>query len=204
MPRYDWFEHIKLSGTRHRRDKDALRKAIGRGTEKTYKPKAIKKSTYYKIHKNRYGKFSFGNFKTDTYRLIDLANIYGIHVNTVLDWYRRGMLPDSKSLSSDKYRGWGWAERPIYIKEQILVITKVLDDIFAQSNHFRIDYKDHIQMMREGDIMVRSRIPYKAVYTREQIFGTPKSKPKKRKPKTNKVYILKKKVRSQKKLKSAI
>ncbi|MDG4546581.1 MAG: hypothetical protein PQ612_10500 [Rickettsiales bacterium] len=180
MPRHDWFHHIKLSGTRHRREKDAMRKAVKRESHNNYKPKPTKKSSYYKIYKNRYKKLGIGNFKTHSYRLIDLANIYGIHVNTVLDWYNNDMLPKPFLKESDKYRSWGWQKRPIYIKEQILVITKVLDDVFAQSSQFRSNYEGHIEMMREGDFMVRERMSYKAVAIKTVKPVKPKTKLRKR------------------------
>lgn len=163
MPRHDWFEHIELSGSNERRRNDVLRKCKMRGVGRYEIRKAPEASTYYKIKKHRHKPLNFGNHKTWTYRLSDLASIYGLHVNTILGWYRNGMLPKPFYKDSSKYRSWNWAERPVYIKEQILVITKVLDDIFLQSSQFRACYTNHIEMMREGDLMVRERMSYKAV-----------------------------------------
>ena len=162
MPHYPCIQPISL-GSSERRKKNALRKCHARGGDAFAMRHAPQPPSYYQIRKHRYRKLRIGQHITYTYRLCDLAAIWGLHVNTVTRWYNQNMLPKPFYYSYRKYRTWGWEHVPYFITEQVHIIIRVLNDVFAQSSQFRRSYQAHIEMMQRGDAMVRSRIPYKAV-----------------------------------------
>ncbi len=162
MPYHDWLYHIPLSG-KSRRAKDKLRKLHLRGGNES-SLRQPPKLTYRSIRQHRYCKVKFGMHETYAYRIDDIAAIIGLHRNTVQRWFNHGMLPPPFSRVSKSYRSWGWPDRPLYIREQVLVIVHVLNDLYTQGiTQFRQSHIYHIQMMREGDQMVRERLSYKAV-----------------------------------------
>lgn len=179
MPRHDWFYHIPLNGG-NRRQQDRLRKLNERGGDESELRAAPEPATYHRIRQHRHCKVRIGQHETYAYRLSDIAAIYGLHPNTVLGWYRKGMLPPPHHISPTMYRSWGWQNRPVYyLKEQVLVICKVLDDIFGQGvTQYRQSHIHHAEMMREGCEIALARLPYKAVKPKPvKLITTPEPKP---------------------------
>jgi len=159
MPHHNWFTPIPL-GNKNRRESDKICKLEKRGGNIDTLRQPPKPSSYYSIKQNRHGKVRFGNHKTYSYRLKDIAEIYDIHYNTVLNWYKNDMLPMPFAKAHVK----GWESVPIYLREQVFVICKVLDDIFGQGlTQFRKSHVEHIEMMQEGNAIALERMQYKAV-----------------------------------------
>lgn len=126
-------------------------------------------STYYRISKHHYKRLKVGNHNTFVYRTSDIAAIYGLHQNTVMNWYNKRMLPTPYNYYYTSYRSWGWERRPVWVKEQVLAICKVLDDIFAQGGaQFRKSHIEHIAIMRAGSDIAIKRLPYKAVKQKQK------------------------------------
>jgi hypothetical protein len=184
MPQYTWFQHIPLGSREHRR-KDALRKCRERGGDESTLRIAPCLSSNYKIRNHAYAAMRIGQHLTHSYRLSDIAAIYGLHPNTVLQWYRKGMLPMPHHISPTMYRSWGWQNRPVlYLREQVRVICKVLDDIYSQGvTQFRQSHTQHIQMMLEGDAMVHRRLPFKAVKRALAVAAPKPTTPLRKRPK---------------------
>lgn len=162
MPHHDWLYHIPLSG-KNRRAKDKLRKCNLRGGAESSLRQPPKLS-YRSIRQHRYCKVKFGMHETYAYRIDDIAEVLGLHRNTVQKWFNHGMLPPPFTRVSKSYRSWGWPDRPLYLREQVLVIAHVLHDLYTQGvTQFRQSHIYHIQMMREGSEIAMQRISYKAV-----------------------------------------
>lgn len=159
MPRHDWFQHIELKGASARRGKNIPHEQGGQSDM----PEGRHTITYYKIGKHQYMPSRIGNHKTALYRFCDLAAVCGVNKSTIMRWYKNGMLPLPYFSDPARNRNWGWPESHYYITEQVHVIAKVLNDVFAQSSQYRMQYTEHAEMMKAGDEMVRERIPYKAV-----------------------------------------
>jgi hypothetical protein len=160
MPKHFWFKHVKLSGAKRLNDKIERRhKFLPPLTNN--KPKPV---SYYRIRLHAFMRVKIGKHYSWLYRLSDIARIYDLHPNTVYGWYSKGLLPEPYTQEIRKHRTWGWEPMPLYLREQVLVICKVLNDIFGQQiGQYRTIYHAHIQMIHAGNQMVLRRIPYKAV-----------------------------------------
>jgi hypothetical protein len=163
MPTHNWFYPIPLSG-KNRRKRDRLNALYSRGGDESNLRQPPKPATYHAIRQHRYRKTKIGLHETYTYRIDDLAAIIGVHRNTIQRWYNLNMLPQPFINDSISYRSWGWTHRPLYLREQVLVIVRVLNNLYAQGiTQYRQSHIHHTTMMREGNRIAIERLNYKMV-----------------------------------------
>lgn len=159
--KHTWYEPTDLSNYK-RRKTDAKNKRRLRGSK--HRRPVPPLATYNKLAK--YGHpIRLAGYETKYYYLKDIANIFNIAPHTVARWHRLGMLPEPFFRATR--RSWG-KTRCMYLKEQVLAICRVLNDIYDQGyTQFRQDHVEHIKMMHEGARIMLESLNNKPVTTHE-------------------------------------
>lgn len=155
MPRCIWYMEIPLKG-KNRRKKERIKKRLERGKQPDDGLPQIQFATYRSIAEasNMYQRIY--HHITKLFSLSDLARIFGVSRSTTSRWYSKGLLPKPYIYHRRK--------QPRYIKEQIIPICIVLNQIFDNGyRQYRQSHELHRQMIEWANEIAMRRIPYKAV-----------------------------------------
>ena len=166
MPQYhNWFQSVTI-GNAKRRERDRERKSDARALRSEHIPR---QADYVTIDRCIYERRNIGGLIISYYRLCDIARIFNISAATVQRWYYLGMLPAPATWELSGGAGKvtyandpNIRKRPLYSKQQVLVICNVLNDLFEQGyRQFRQSHRHHIQMMQAGCEIAMRRLTIK-------------------------------------------
>jgi len=165
MPKHhNWNKDFSV-GSAIRREKDRKRKMAG-GSIRENK---VQLATYHEIDKNFYRKHDIGGILIAYYRLKDIAAIFGKSFSTVQRWYYAGLLPEPSiyELYGKKDRviysqDPTLRKRPLFTKQQVLVICNVLNGLFEQGiRQYRKSHIYHADMIYVGNDIAKKRLHIK-------------------------------------------
>ena len=188
MPQYhNWFQPTTI-GNAARRERDRKRKTNSRGLTGEHIPRL---ADYVTIDSCIYQHRNVGGLVIAFYRLSDIAHIFGLAPATVQRWFDLGMLPRPAQWQILGCAGatiYAYADnarkRPLYSKQQVLVICNVLNDLFEQGyRQFRQSHTHHIKMMNAGCDIAMQRLSIKLSKSPKQplpILPSPKQRMKSR------------------------
>lgn len=188
MPQYHkWFQPVTI-GNAARRERDRKRKTNSRGLRVEHIPNL---ADYITIDRCIYQRRNIGGVVIGYYRLCDIARIFNVTPATVQRWFDLYMLPTPaqwEMLGSAGETIYAYADnarkRPLYSKQQVLVICTVLNNLFEQGyRQFRQSHTHHIEMMRVGSDIAMQRLSIKLSQPIKQplpILPSPKQRMKSR------------------------
>ena len=188
MPQYhNWFQPTTI-GNAARRERDRQRKNNSWGLRSEHIPSL---ADYLTIDRCIYQRRNIGGHLIAYYRLCDIARIFNVTPVTVQRWFDLDMLPTPAQWEILGCAGetiYAYADdtrqRPLYSKQQVLVICNVLNDLFEQGyRQFRQSHTHHIQMMQTGCDIAMHRLSIKLSKPPKQplpILPSPKQRMKSR------------------------
>ena len=166
MPQYhNWFQSVTI-GNAKRRERDRERKSAARGLRGEQIPR---QADYVTIDRCIYQRSNIGGLIISYYRLCDIARIFNVSPATAQRWFYLDMLPAPATWELSSGAGKvtyanapNIRKRPLYSKQQILVICNVLNALFEQGyRQFRQSHHHHIQMMQAGCEIAMHRLTIK-------------------------------------------
>ena len=155
MPQHHrWFQPTTI-GNAARREHDRKRKSHSRALRNENIPRL---ADYVTIDRCMYKQRNVGGLIISLYRLSDIARIFSVTRATVQRWFDLDMLPSPAQWEMLGCAGAiiyidaeNTRKRPLYSKQQVLVICNVLNDLFEQGyRQFRQSHTHHIQMIQSG------------------------------------------------------
>jgi hypothetical protein len=166
MPQHHRWHQSTIIGNSARRERDRNRKLHSRALRNENIPRL---ADYVTIDRCMYKQRNLGGLIISYYRLCDIAKIFNLAPATVKRWFDLDMLPSpiqwewlgcaGAIIYTDAENG---RTRPLFSKQQVLVICTVLNDLFEQGyRQFRQSHIHHIQMMQAGSDIAIQRLNIK-------------------------------------------